>query len=339
MSGVTRQGVQGVRPGREAVSGVQMGAKKRPERRAVRRDGEQPVVGEATFQSYYGKPIINKPVWESPDIPGYLFLGGTAGASSVVAALAQVTGRPSLGRAAKVTSTVTAALSGFALVHDLGRPGRFLNMLRAFKPTSPMSMGSWLLGAYAPLSAAASFSALTGRLPRVGSAATAGAAALGPGVATYTAALISNTAVPAWHEGYRYMPFVFAASACSSAAGMGLVAARPAETGPVRVLGIGAAALEGLLMRRMRRSMGVAGEAFQESHEAHRFEIGAAALSVAGIALAALGRRSRVASAAGGASMVAGSALERFAIFEAGMASAENPRYTVVPQRTRLEQR
>ncbi|HVA73360.1 MAG TPA: NrfD/PsrC family molybdoenzyme membrane anchor subunit [Acidimicrobiales bacterium] len=342
MSGaVTKEGMQDVRPGREAVSEVQGSGGKRPRSRGLGRgDGEQPVVGDATFRSYYGKPIINKPVWEAPDIAGYLFLGGLAGASSVMAAGAAATGRPALARGLKVTSTAAVALSGVALVHDLGRPARFFNMLRVFKPTSPMSVGSWLLAGYAPFSAGASFSAVTGLLPAIGAVGTAGAALIGPVVATYTAALVSDTAVPAWHDGHREMPFVFAASALSAAAGMGMLAAPMPEAGPARMLGVVAGAAELGLLDVMKRSMGLAKEAFTASEKAHRYERAAQIATGIGIAAGAvLGKRSRIASAVAGAGLLVGSALSRFAIFEAGLESAEDPRYTVVPQRRRLESR
>jgi formate-dependent nitrite reductase membrane component NrfD len=297
-------------------------------------------VDRAEFRSYYGVPVINKPVWEAPYIPGYLFLGGLAGASSVVAAAAQLTGRPALARACKLASTVAAGISGVALVHDLGRPARFINMLRVFKPTSPMSVGSWLLAAYAPMSAAASFSALTGRRPLVGVLGTAGAAALGPGVATYTAALISDTAVPAWHDGYRQTPFLFAASAASAATGLGMALAPLHETAPVRRLGIVAGVAEIGLLQTMKHSMGDAGAAFSESERGRRYERAATAFTATGILTAALAApRSRLASAVAGAAMVTGSALTRFAIFEAGLTSAENPRYTIVPQQRRISNR
>jgi formate-dependent nitrite reductase membrane component NrfD len=320
MTELSREGLRGVRPRRGG--------------------GEQPVVGKAEFRSYYGVPVINKPVWKASDIAGYLFLGGLAGASSVVAAGAQLSGRPALARIAKVTSTVAAGLSGAALVHDLGRPARFLNMLRVLKPSSPMSVGSWLLASYAPMSAAASFSAVTGRIRLAGALGTAGAAALGPGVATYTAALISNTAVPAWHEGYRQMPFLFAASASSAAAGIGMALAPLHETAPVRHLGIAAGIAELALLQVMKQAMGEAREAFSESERGRRYERAATAATAAGVAVASLaGRRSRLASALAGTAMLAGSALTRFAIFEAGVTSAENPRYTIVPQLRRLAAR
>jgi formate-dependent nitrite reductase membrane component NrfD len=298
------------------------------------------VVGEAEFRSYYGLPVIKRPVWRTGNIAGYLFLGGLAGASSVVGAGAQVTGRPALARAAKLGSTVAIGLSGVALVHDLGRPARFFNMLRALKPTSPMSVGSWLLLGYSSCSAAASATAVTGRLPSLGRAGTVAAAALGSVVTTYTAALISDTAVPAWHEGYRDMPFLFAASGASAAAGWGMVSAPLNEASPVRRLGMvsGLAELAGLAA--MKQRMGIAAEAFRESRQASRYERASRVATGLGVATAAtIGRRSRMASAAAGAALLAGSALLRLAVFEAGIASADNPRYTVVPQRQRLMQR
>ncbi len=336
MSSVTKAGVQDVRPGREAVSAVQADGQAHPEGRR-RAGGEQPVVGEARFQSYYGMPIINRPVWAAPDIPGYWFLGGLAGASSVMAAAAAVTGRPGVSRALKVTSTGAAGLSAVVLIHDLGRPARFLNMLRVFKPSSPMSVGTWLLLSFSPFSAAAAFHAITGRLKFAGAVGTAGAAVLGPLVATYTASLISDTAVPAWHDGYREMPFVFAASAASSAAGVGLLAGPLDEVRPVRLLGVVSGAAELGLIEIMKRNLGEVREAFTESKKGRRYERAAQLATGAGVAGAVLvGRRSRVASALAGAGLVVGSALTRFAIFEAGLASADNPRYTVVPQRRRL---
>jgi DMSO reductase anchor subunit len=343
-SDVTKEGLEGVRPGREATVGVNLGPGGTAQSAGRVRDGrsgrgaagEQAMVPPAEFRSYYGMPVINKPVWESPDIPGYLFAGGLAGAGAVVAAAAQLSGRRSLARAMKVTDAAAIGLSLYFLVHDLGRRTRFINMLRTFKVTSPMSVGSWILAAYGPAAGAAALSEVTGILPPVGTAATLGAAALGPAVASYTAALISNTAVPAWHDGYREMPFVFVASAASAAAGVGMAAAPVEETGPMRRLGMVAGVLELALDKVMEKRMGMVGEAFKE-HKPHRFQRMAEISTGAGVAVAALlGRRSRVARSVAGACLVAGSAFTRFGIFEAGMASAEDPKYTIVPQRQRL---
>jgi Polysulphide reductase, NrfD len=345
MSGgeVTSGGMQGVRPGREATTGVNTGpgGTAQPARRWRRKNrAEAPMVPDATFTSYYGMPIINQPTWEAPDIAGYLFLGGLAGAGSVIAAGAQLTGRPVLARTMKCGGAAAAGLSLIALVHDLGRPARFLNMLRTIKPTSPMSIGSWLLGAwYAPAAVAAVVSDLTGILPAAGAAATAAAAVAGPGVATYTAALIADTAVPAWHDGHRYLPFVFAASAVSAAAGLGLCGAPLAENEPVLRLGVLAGAAELATEKVMEKRMGLPGQAYEEGR-AKRYGRIAQAVTAAGVLTAAVaGRRSRVAAAAAGAALLAGSAMTRFTIFEAGLNSAKDPRYTVIPQRQRLEAR
>lgn len=308
-------------------------------RRARRgRGGERAMVPEATFGSYYGQPILNRPVWRAPDIAGYFFLGGLGGAASVIAAGAHLTGRPRLSRASKVAAAAAGALSTLALIHDLGRRSRFLNMLRTFKPTSPMSVGSWVLASYAPAATVAAAAELTGIAPALGTLATAGAAALGPLLATYTGALLANTAVPAWHDGHREMPFVFAASAVASAAGLGLVAAPVAECAPVRLLGALGGAAELGSERLMEARMGLAGEAFGQGR-ALRYRRAARGLLGLGVVGCLLAERSRLAGALAGGALLGGSALTRFAIFEAGVTSAVDPRYTVVPQRRRLEAR
>ena len=326
---VTRHGVEGQRPGREALTGAQGRGRRRSR-------GEQPMVPEAEFTSYYGKPVINRPVWQAPDIPGYLFLGGLAGGSSLLAAGAQLTGRTDLERVAKTGALAAACGSIAGLVHDLGRPERFVNMLRTFKVTSPMSVGSWLLGGYVPAAAAACAATLTGRLPRAGAAATAGAALLGPAVATYTAALISDTAVPAWHDGFREMPFVFAGSAATAAGGLGLAAAPPDQAAPARYLALVGVATELVAARLMERRIGLSAEPYRQGRAGAYMKAGQA-LSAIGVAGAALAPRTRgrLVSAGAGAAFLAASAATRWGIFHAGLQSADDPKYTVIPQRER----
>jgi hypothetical protein len=292
-------------------------------------------VPDATFTSYYGRPVLKRLVWKAPDIAGYLFLGGLAGASSVLAGGAQATGRQVLARRAKVVAAGAIVGSAAALVHDLGRPARFYNMLRTFKPTSPMSVGSWLLAGYGPVAGAAAASALTGWLPGVGALATAGAAALGPAVTTYTAALICDTAVPAWHEGHREMPFVFAGSAATAAGGMGLVLAPVAEAGPARRFATVGAITELAAAKALERRLGDLAEPYRQGRAAQFMKAGEV-LSGVGLVLAHLGRRHRLVSAVAGLALTASSAATRFGIFHAGVASAEDPKYTIVPQRARL---
>ncbi|MER6474313.1 NrfD/PsrC family molybdoenzyme membrane anchor subunit [Streptomyces collinus] len=337
-SDVTREGLRGERPGREAPTGAEAGRRRNRRGRGGR--GEQPMVPEAEFSSYYGKPVLNKPTWRPLDIAGYLYLGGLAGASSLLAAGAGATGRPALARPAKLGAAGAISLSLVALVHDLGRPARFLNMLRVFKPTSPMSVGSWVLSGYAPLALGAAAADLTGRARRVGSLATAGAAVLGPAVATYTAVLLADTAVPSWHEGYRELPYVFAGSGATAAAGLALAATPPGQAGPARRMAALGAALELGTFQAMKHRMGLSAETFEQG-KPHRLLRAAEALTAGGAALAVLsGRlRDRRLAVAAGAALLSGSAALRFGVFHAGVASAEDPKYTVVPQRERLAAR
>ncbi len=120
-SKVTTSGLEGARPGREALPGA-----KRPSRRGGPDGWRRDRAGEHRPDSYYGLPVLNKPVWEAREIAGYFFLGGLAGASSLVALGAQVTGRPGLARGARAGAAGAATLSLAALVKDLGRPARFL---------------------------------------------------------------------------------------------------------------------------------------------------------------------------------------------------------------------
>jgi DMSO reductase anchor subunit len=308
-------------------------------RRRAQRGGEQFMVPRAEFRSYYGRPVIKEPVWKEPDVPAYLFFGGLAGASSVLAAGAQLTGRRGLARAAKTAALGAISLSTVALINDLGRPSRFYNMLRVFKPSSPMSVGSWILSAYGPMAGAAALSDLTGILPPAGSAATAAAAALGPAVTTYTAVLLCDTAVPAWHEAHREMPYVFAGSAASAAGGLGLIAAPSGEAEPARQLAIVGSAVELAARQLLEQRLGSKQAEPYHDGKAGKLLRAAEMLTVCGLAGAALSRRSRVLSALSGAALLAASAATRFGIFEAGRASARDPEYTIVPQRERRERR
>jgi len=121
------------------------------------------MVPEATFTSYYGRPVVKPSPWEN-DIPAYLFLGGLAAGSSLLGAGADLTGRPALRATGRIGALVGISLSMLALVHDLGKPSRFVNMLRVAKPTSPMSVGTWILTAYGTLAGAAATAELVGRV-------------------------------------------------------------------------------------------------------------------------------------------------------------------------------
>jgi hypothetical protein len=152
--------------------------------------------------SYHGQPILKAPVW-SWEIADYLFLGGLAGASATLAYASELRGADVLGRRAWLTATAAITACPPLLISDLGRPERFLNMLRMFKVTSPMSMGSWILAVSGAATTLAGVNALTGRLAPAARLARPMGALSGLMLSTYTSALFADTAVPAWHEAVR----------------------------------------------------------------------------------------------------------------------------------------
>ncbi|WP_375484914.1 NrfD/PsrC family molybdoenzyme membrane anchor subunit [uncultured Jatrophihabitans sp.] len=321
------------------------GGKRR--RKGGGRDGD-PVVPDVEFTSYYGRPIVKASPWEI-DIPIYLFLGGLAGGSSLLAAGADLTDRPTLRRAARLSAAGGITVSFAALVHDLGRPSRFVNMLRVAKPTSPMSVGTWILTAYGPLAGLAGAAELRDFVPLPSFARSllgvlarpAGlvAALTAPAVASYTAVLLSDTATPSWHEAHRELPFVFVGSAAGASGGLAMITTPVAQAGPARRLAVTGAVLELAAEHRMEASMGVTAEPLHDGTPG-RLMRASKILTAAGAVLTAVaGRRSRLASALGGASLVGGSICLRLGVFDAGQASARDPKYTVVPQRERLEAR
>lgn len=317
--------------------------------RRKKRRAEEQMVPDATFTSYYGRPVVKAAPWEAA-IPLYLFMGGVAGGSSLLAAGADLTDRPSLRRGLRISATGAITVSLLALVADLGRPERFLNMLRVFKPTSPMSVGTWLLTAYGPGAVVAGAAEVAKLLPvRFGVLSTllewlarpAGlaAAAIAPGVASYTAVLLTDTSTPAWHDAHRELPFVFVGSAAAASGGLGMLLAPVAEAGPARAFAMAGAAAELAVEHRMEQSMGLSAEVLHTGTPGRLMK--ASKILTASGALGALlvGRRSRVGAALSGIALLAGSACTRFGVFEAGPASVHDPKYTIVPQRERLDRR
>ncbi|WP_435747779.1 NrfD/PsrC family molybdoenzyme membrane anchor subunit [Nocardioides sp. SYSU DS0663] len=321
-------------------------------RRGMKKDrgggrGDRSVVPPAEFTSYYGRPIVKAAPWEH-DIPAYLFAGGLAAGSSLLAAGGDLTGRPALRRTGRLAALGGLGFSMVALVHDLGRPSRFLNMLRVAKVTSPMSVGTWILSVYGPFAGAAAAGEAVSMLPPswrrgplrllpyVERPAGVVAAVIAPAVASYTAVLLSDTATPSWHEAYRELPFVFVGSAAAASAGMAMIGSPVDQAGPARRLAVGGAALELVMEHRMERSMGITAEPLHEGRPG-RLMRAAKLLTAAGAAGSLLAGRSRAVAAVSGAALLAGSACTRFGVFEAGQASADDPKYVVVPQRERLE--
>jgi formate-dependent nitrite reductase membrane component NrfD len=294
---------------------------------------EAATVPRAEITSYYGRPVLKPPVWK-PEIPVYFFTGGIAGASAGLALAAEARGNEELSRRAWLNAFVAVGMSPALLVSDLGRPLRFLNMLRLFKVTSPMSVGSWVLAAGGLTTTLAAADAWTGLVPApVGRASRVASAALGLPLATYTAALIANTAVPVWHEARRILPFVFAAGAATSASAAALVTTAPQSAAPARRLAVGAAVVAVTATEVMTRRLGALGAPYR-SGAAGRLKRAALGLTAAGAGVVgALGARSRPAAVAGGALLLGGALCERWSIFRAGFQSAADPEATVGPQR------
>jgi hypothetical protein len=210
-------------------------------------------------------------------------------------------------------------------------------MLRVFKPTSPMSVGSWLLSAAGGAIGVATVNATTGALSGPARVAKPAAALLGLPVSTYTAALVSNTAVPVWHEARRTLPFLFAGGAAAAAGAAAVLATPPEYARPARRLALAGAVGELAAARAMEQSLGEIGEPYRKGLSGKLSRL-AGALTLAGAGLmAARARQSRSAAIAASATLTAGVIAERWAVFRAGFASAADPKYTVGPQRARLE--
>ena len=288
--------------------------------------------------SYYGRPIIKAPVWK-PEIPLYFFFGGMAGAASTLVPLARILGNSRLANSAKTVAAVGLAISPALLIKDLGRPARFYNMLRVFKPTSPMSIGTWVLTSEGTAVGVAVATQAAGIFPRIQLAAESAAGLLALPLSTYTGALVGNTVVPVWHEGRRELPLVFAGSAASAGGAATALLTPPEQARPARRLAVFGAVTELAAHRVMERRTG--------SFVAEPYHRGAAGTysklakrcTLAGAAVMALAGRRRLGSVAAGSLLLAGSVCRRFAVYHAGKISAADPRYTSLPQKARATER
>ena len=287
-------------------------------------------------RSYHGQPVIKEPVW-TWEIPCYFFTGGLAGASAGVAYLSELRGDEVLARRAWATSLVSLVVSPALLTSDLGRPLRFLNMLRMFKVTSPMSVGSWILTASGASTTVAAASSWRSLFPRASKVARPAAALLGLPLCTYTAALIANTAVPAWHEARRSLPFVFASGAALSAGGALVATTPPRHARAARRLALAGAGLELALKQLMERRLAEHGAPYKRGLPRRFGRIAQASIATGAALLAWRGSRSRGAAAGAGALLCAGALATRWSVFEAGSESASDPEYVVGPQRSGIE--
>ncbi len=309
------------------------------------------MVPEAEFTSYYGRPVVKPAPW-GPEVAAYLFLGGVAGGSGLLAAGAQLTGRNTLRRNTRLSALIAIVLGAAALVKDLGKPGRFFNMLRTVKLTSPMSIGSWILsffGAGIGVAAVAEVDRMTGeRIPlgplrpvlrAMEGPAGLEAAVFSPPLAVYTAVLLTDTATPTWNAAYRDLPFVFVSSASLAASGLAMITTPVAEAGPARTLAV-IGAVGDLISARFTefRMDPVTREPLHEGRPGRLLAWSERLAAVGGLG-ALLGGGRRDVAALSGLTLLAASAMLRFGFFEAGLASTRDPRYTIDPQKRRLAAR
>jgi Polysulphide reductase, NrfD len=161
--------------------------------------------------TYYDVPLLKPPVW-TWEVPLYFFVGGAAGGAAIIGEIAGWRGVDgNLVRDARWIAAAGGPVSAALLTADLGRPERFINMLRVFKPQSAMSLGSWTLTVFSGTSTLA-------LVPVASRVAGGASAALGTAMVTYTGVLLGATAIPVWNQNVSLLPIHFAASGMASAA-------------------------------------------------------------------------------------------------------------------------
>jgi formate-dependent nitrite reductase membrane component NrfD len=291
--------------------------------------------GDEQPRSYYGQPVLQEPVWH-PEIPWYFFAGGLGGASAGLAYLAELQGNEVLGRRAWVAALAGVGVSPILLITDLGVPSRFLNMLRMFKVTSPMSVGSWVLVVSGATTGVSAANALLGMFPRLARLTRPLAALFGLPLSTYTGALIAQTAIPAWHEARRELPMLFAAGAAASAGAAACVLTPVALAGPARRLALIGSVAELLTVVEMEHRLDELAEPYHTEAAAAYAQLARGLTAAGALLIAGRASRSRAAAVAGGAMVLAGAVCERWSVFKAGFQSARDPKYTVGPQRKRI---
>jgi formate-dependent nitrite reductase membrane component NrfD len=282
------------------------------------------------LSSYYDLPALKAPVW-TWEVPTYFFVGGAAGAAAVVASVARVAGAdPSLVRDARWLAAVGGAVSPALLVSDLGRPERFLNMLRVFKLRSPMSIGAWTLVAFSNAAGANAFArALAktrgGRLPIkiVSDAAEVLSAATGLVLSTYTGVLIGATAIPVWSRNVSLLPIHFGASGLGSA--VSILELMGHRDRALNILGIGAAAVETVVGIALETSDDPALDPIKHGWSGDVTRVGGLLSGPLPLALRVMGAHSITARRVAAASTVVGSFLTRVGWLAAGRESARQP--------------
>lgn len=219
------------------------------QKRAMEQAVESAVPTASPQNSYYDLPMVKEPSW-TWEVPLYFFVGGAAGAAGLIGAVAHLAGySPELVRDARKIAFAGSLISPVLLISDLGRPERFLAMLRVFKPQSPMSVGVWTLIGF---SAGASTSNAGDWLEAQGwsiglarllqSAGDVVTVLFGLPLVTYTGVLIGATVIPVWNRNVKILPVHFAASGLGAA--VGILELMGHQTPALQALGMGVAITE-----------------------------------------------------------------------------------------------
>jgi formate-dependent nitrite reductase membrane component NrfD len=280
-------------------------------------------------ESYYGLPVLKAPLW-TWEVPLYFFIGGVAGVSANIALAAQLfSGDPSLVRAALWIAIIGAAICPVLLIADLGRPSRFLNMLRVAKIQSPMSVGVWTLIAFSGcvFVALVAHELILRRYtnPLIVGTRLAGeitGALIGLVLATYTAVLIGATAIPVWTHNRRALSPHFLASGLGGAAG--ILELLGFLIPPTQFLGLAAAGAETLLGVHFELSRLPVNAPLHRGKSAWAFRV-AGTLAGPVALLLRLVSDSGLAHRAAAVCFLAGALLSRYAWIWAGVASARDP--------------
>lgn len=289
--------------------------------------------------TYYDRPLLKEPVWEWA-VPTYYYTGGLAGAALLLAAAAQLRGSKKLARFIKRChwiGFIATCISGALLTYDLGRPWRFFNMLRVFRPTSPMNIGAWILSGTAGASTATVlFRGRAGLLGAAGEACGYASGVFGMGLATYTGVLVSNSAIPLWQESRRVLPVLFAASAMASVGSAFEAFVEEAEerriTKTFGVLGQLAEVTAGILMEKQASAIPRVARPLRHGLSGLMWKT-AAVLTATSLAIGILPSRARSKRITAGILGTLGSILMRFAVEHAGVVSARDARASFHQQR------
>lgn len=297
---------------------------------------------------YYGVPLLKPPQWRW-EVPAYFFVGGAAGASAVIAAVAEILGRdPQLVKDAKVQAAIGGILSPVLLTADLGRPSRFLNMLRVFKYQSAMSVGAWNVMLFSMAAvAAAVMDAIADGLPRFARpiltrGSSVASAATGLVMSSYTGVLIGVTSVPVWNRNLSTLPGHFAASGLNSAIAV-LELMGHDESRPLNLLGIGAAAAETVEGAAVELERGPVNDPLKQGKSGLLVRAGGVLsgpvpLLLRLASLFTTKSRARKMRRAAAACSLAGSVLTRYGWISAGQASTQDYRLPLdIPAEPRTE--